>query len=150
MFGLYHQIALALFAGFILAELILPGRAFPTMRLWRIRAALSTLAYFAVATFAPLLWDGALGAHRLFDATALPFWAQVLGGFLALELGVYAWHRTMHNLHPLWRWFHQMHHSAERIDIWAPSTSRRSTCSASPFSAASCWCSASASAARRL
>jgi sterol desaturase/sphingolipid hydroxylase (fatty acid hydroxylase superfamily) len=24
----------------------------------------------------------------------------------------------MHNVQPLWRWFHQMHHSAERIDIW--------------------------------
>ena len=88
------------------------------MRLWRVRAALSTIAYFAIATFAPLLWDGTLGAHRLFDATALPFWAQVTGGFLALELGVYAWHRTMHNVDPLWRWFHQMHHSAERVDIW--------------------------------
>jgi sterol desaturase/sphingolipid hydroxylase (fatty acid hydroxylase superfamily) len=118
VFGLYHQIALALFAGFVLAELLLPGRAFPALRLWRARAALSTLAYFAVATFAPLVWDGTLGAYRLFDATTLPFWAQVLGGFLALELGVYAWHRTMHNVNPLWRWFHQMHHSAERIDVW--------------------------------
>ena len=49
MFGLYHQIALALFAGFVLAELVLPGRAFPAPRLWRVRAALSTLVYFAVA-----------------------------------------------------------------------------------------------------
>jgi sterol desaturase/sphingolipid hydroxylase (fatty acid hydroxylase superfamily) len=24
----------------------------------------------------------------------------------------------MHNVQPLWRWFHQMHHSAERVDIW--------------------------------
>jgi len=35
-----------------------------------------------------------------------------------LELGIYAWHRTMHNVNFLWRWFHQMHHSAERVDIW--------------------------------
>ncbi|HEX8622532.1 MAG TPA: sterol desaturase family protein [Allosphingosinicella sp.] len=118
MFGLHHQIALALFVGFVLAELVLPGRAFPALRLWRVRAALSTLAYFAVATFAPPVWDATLGANRLFDATALPFWGQVAGGFLALELGIYVWHRTMHNFHPLWRWFHQMHHSAERIDVW--------------------------------
>ena len=45
-------------------------------------------------------------------------WAQILCGFLLLELGVYAWHRTMHNTPFLWRWFHQMHHSAERVDIW--------------------------------
>ena len=24
----------------------------------------------------------------------------------------------MHNTPFLWRWFHQMHHSAERVDIW--------------------------------
>jgi sterol desaturase/sphingolipid hydroxylase (fatty acid hydroxylase superfamily) len=24
----------------------------------------------------------------------------------------------MHNTPLLWRWFHQMHHSAERVDIW--------------------------------
>ena len=35
-----------------------------------------------------------------------------------LEFGIYAWHRTMHNTPFLWRWFHQMHHSAERVDIW--------------------------------
>jgi len=35
-----------------------------------------------------------------------------------LELGVYVWHRTMHRTPLLWRMFHQMHHSAERIDIW--------------------------------
>jgi sterol desaturase/sphingolipid hydroxylase (fatty acid hydroxylase superfamily) len=65
-----------------------------------------------------LLWDGWLGEHRLFAADTLPLWAQIACGFLLLELGVYAWHRTMHNMRPLWRWFHQMHHSAERIDIW--------------------------------
>ena len=28
-----------------------------------------------------------------------------------------AWHRTMHANDFLWRWFHQMHHSAERVDV---------------------------------
>src|SRR3546814_3441529 len=76
------------------------------------------MLYFAVATFAPTLWDGLLGAHRLFDASALPLVLQIAGGLLALEPGVYAWHRTMHATPVLWRWLHQMHHSAERVDIW--------------------------------
>jgi len=71
-----------------------------------------------LSTYAPLFWDGWLGEHRLFAADTLPVWAQVAGGFFALELGIYAWHRTMHNTPVLWRWFHQMHHSAERVDIW--------------------------------
>ena len=119
MFGLYHWVALALFASFAALELLARGRSFPEMRLWRLRGALFLAFYLAVATFAPLFWDGWLGEHRLFDASTLPLWAQILFGFLALEFGIYAWHQTMHNVDPLWRWFHQMHHSAERIDIWS-------------------------------
>ena len=118
MIGLYHYIALGLFAGFALLELMLAGRKFPSIVHWRLQGLAFTLLYFAVATYAPLFWDGWLGGHRLFAADVLPLWAQILGGFLLLELGIYAWHRTMHNVDFLWRWFHQMHHSPERVDIW--------------------------------
>ncbi len=118
MIGLYHYIAFGLFAGFALLELALVGRKYPRVLHWRLQGAAFTLLYFAVATYAPLFWDGWLGEHRLFAADTLPLWAQIVGGFLVLELGIYVWHRTMHNVNFLWRWFHQMHHSAERVDIW--------------------------------
>ena len=118
MIGLYHYIALGLFAGFAVLELALAGREFPPVMHWRLQGAAFTLLYFAVATYAPLFWDGWLGEHRLFAADTLPLWAQILGGLLVLELAIYAWHRTMHSFDPLWRVTHQMHHSAERVDIW--------------------------------
>ncbi len=118
MFGLYHFIAFGLFAAFVAADLLVRARAFPEVALWPLKGLAFFALYFAVATFAPLLWDGWLGGHRLVDAAALPFWVQVAGGFVALEFGIYVWHRTMHNAPFLWRWFHQMHHSAERVDIW--------------------------------
>ena len=118
MIGLYHYIALGLFAGFAALELVRTGGNFPAVARWRLRGAAFVLLYFALATYAPLFWDGWLGQYRLFAADTLPLWAQIVGGFLAYELGVYAWHRTMHNTPFLWRWFHQMHHSAERLDIW--------------------------------
>lgn len=118
MFGTYHLIALGLFAAFGAVDHAAAARAFPRIPRWRLQGAAATLLYFTVATFAPLLWDEALGAYRLVDATALPLWAQILGGLLLIELGIYAWHRTMHRTDFLWRWFHQMHHSAERVDIW--------------------------------
>jgi sterol desaturase/sphingolipid hydroxylase (fatty acid hydroxylase superfamily) len=37
---------------------------------------------------------------------------------LLYELGMYVWHRSMHKNHRLWRVFHQMHHSAERLDTY--------------------------------
>lgn len=118
MLGLYHYIALGLFTGFAALDLVARARAFPEVAGWRLKGVAFMLLYFAAATFAPLMWDGWLGAHRLFAADTLPLWAQVAGGFLALEFGVYVWHRTMHNTSLLWRWFHQLHHSAERVDIW--------------------------------
>ena len=118
MFGTFHLIALGLFVAFAAVDLVARARVFPDVPLWKLKGIAFTLLYFAVATYAPRMWDGLLGQHQLVDGSGLPFWAQVVAGFLVLEFLVYAWHRTMHNVQPLWRWFHQMHHSAERVDIW--------------------------------
>ena len=118
VFGTYHWIALALFTGFVLLELGGRAQAWPQVGGWQLRGVAFMLLYFSLATFSPLLWDAWLGQYQLVDASRLPFWAQVLGGFLVLELSIYVWHRTMHNTPFLWRWFHQLHHSAERLDIW--------------------------------
>lgn len=118
MIGLYHYFAIGLFAVFAIAELATRARVFPKVTNWKLKGAAFAVLYVAVATYAPLMWDGWLGEHRLLPADTLPLWAQVAGGFLVLQLGVYAWHRTMHNTPPLWRWFHQLHHSAERVDVW--------------------------------
>jgi len=118
MLGLFHYVAIALFAGFCLLEIAARARRFPDVRYWRLKGTAFTALYLAAATVLPLLWDGALGRYRLFDATALPLALQIAGGLLALELGIYVWHRAMHGTPFLWRWFHQMHHSAERVDVW--------------------------------
>ncbi len=118
MIGTYHYIALAMFLVFVVLDLAARARRFPDVPLWQAKGVLFTLAYFAVATYAPLLWDGFLGQYQLVDGSAWPFWAQLAVGFVVYEFLIYAWHRTMHTVQPLWRWFHQMHHSAERVDIW--------------------------------
>lgn len=118
MIGLYHYIAIGMFAGFAALELLSRGRNFPDVTRWRLKGTGFMLLYLALATYSPLLWDGWLGEHRLLAGDTLPLWAQLLIGFLVLEAGIYGWHRTMHNTPFLWRWFHQMHHSAERVDIW--------------------------------
>jgi sterol desaturase/sphingolipid hydroxylase (fatty acid hydroxylase superfamily) len=107
-----------LFALFAALDLLAPARSLPNVALWRSRGVLSFVLYFAAAVLGPAFWDATIANHTLFDASVLPLWAQIGGGFLILELGVYLWHRTMHSVPLLWRGVHQMHHSAERIDIW--------------------------------
>lgn len=121
MFSPYHLVVYALFAGFAALELTALGRGrnFPSMQRWRLQGVAFTVLYIAVATYAPLMWDGVIGAHSLMDASVLPLWAQIVGGFLVMQFFIYVWHRSMHGSDVLWRAMHQMHHSAERIDIWS-------------------------------
>jgi len=116
--GLYDYIFFGMFAGFAGIDFFYKERQFPSSRLWKIRGVVSLLVYFLVATYSPLLWDSWLGQYRLLDLTGWSFWPAAIVGFLLLELGIYAWHRTMHQTDFLWNWLHQTHHSAERVDIW--------------------------------
>ena len=109
---------LGAYASFALVEWWKPARPLEPTKHWRAKGVFFFILYLAVSTALPFLWDAALAEYRLFDLTHLSLgWATAIG-VVALELGVYAWHRLMHNTPVLWRWFHQMHHSAERMDVW--------------------------------
>lgn len=62
----------------------------------------------------PLEW---MAAHRWIDGTGLGVVGGAIVGFVVLELAVYAWHRAVHTFGPMWRVFHQIHHSPQRVDI---------------------------------
>lgn len=130
----YHYIALGMFIILALLDYIGRGSRLDDVPGWRLRGTVSTISYFAILTYAPLLWDSALGQYRLIPADTYPLWMQVVGGLFVYELGVDWWHRTMHRFDWLWRHTHQMHHSAERVDIWGafwfhPLDSRAGRCS---------------------
>jgi sterol desaturase/sphingolipid hydroxylase (fatty acid hydroxylase superfamily) len=109
---------LALYVALIAADYLRPARTFERVSYWRARGALAAVVYFAIASNLPLWTDALLADYRVIDASALGVGWGALVGLLVLELGVYVWHRTLHAVPLLWRWFHQTHHSAERIDIW--------------------------------
>ncbi len=114
-----HPVSLTLagmYAALLLAERLWPRMTLPQVRGWWLRGLGMFTVYFFLSSYAPLLWDGLLAEHRLFDLTAWPLAAQFVLGFLSYELVLYAWHRSLHSQRGLWRLFHRMHHSAERID----------------------------------
>lgn len=114
----YHYIAFGMFALLALIDHFGRGHKLAAVANWRLLGTISMLSYFAILTYAPLLWDSLLGQYRIIPADQLPLWLQVVGGLFFYELGVYWWHRTMHASDWLWRHTHQLHHSAERVDIW--------------------------------
>lgn len=107
---------LGLYGALILLEALFPARPLPEIKGWKTRALLVFAVYFYLSSYLPLLWGGALAQYQLFDLQALNPFVGAAIGVLVYELLVYAWHRTMHRSHWLWRAFHQMHHSAERVD----------------------------------
>lgn len=111
------QIVFAMFGALLLWERLAPARALPRVRFWTLRAGAAFVVYFLLSSYLPLLWGEALASLQLADLSGWPTWAAAAAGLLAYELGAYAWHRTMHRVTPLWRGFHQMHHSAERLDV---------------------------------
>ena len=108
----------ALYGGLIAWEAAFPARALPRVDGWTPKGLAFFAMYFMLSSYLPLLWAEELGVYRLVDLTGLGTWGGATAGLLVYEAGVYAWHRSMHGSDALWRAFHQLHHSAERIDTY--------------------------------
>jgi sterol desaturase/sphingolipid hydroxylase (fatty acid hydroxylase superfamily) len=106
------------FIGFVVLERLMPARPLPKMSWWKAKGTFFFLFTGVLSTLAPMLWADFFVAHRLFDLSGLGIIGGAIVAFVGFQFGSYWWHRTMHRTDFLWRWFHQMHHSAERIDIF--------------------------------
>jgi sterol desaturase/sphingolipid hydroxylase (fatty acid hydroxylase superfamily) len=109
---------MAIFAALIAWEQLFPARRLARVPYWPLRGLAAFVCYFLLSSYLPLWWDATLVEYRLLDTSTLPVWAQVVAGILLYELFVYWWHRALHSIDALWRIFHQMHHSAERLDTF--------------------------------
>lgn len=102
----------------ILWETLFPARNLPKVKYWKLKGFLAFTLFFFLSSYLPMFWDTYLSKYQLVDLTFLgTAWGAVIGVFL-YELGVYVWHRSMHKNNLLWKIFHQMHHSAERLDSY--------------------------------
>jgi sterol desaturase/sphingolipid hydroxylase (fatty acid hydroxylase superfamily) len=107
---------LALYAALILLEALFPARSLPSVRGWRTRALLVFAFYFFLSSYLPLLWSETLARYQLLNLESVHPIVGAGAAVLVYEFLVYWWHRAMHGSNWLWRGFHQMHHSAERVD----------------------------------
>lgn len=109
---------LFLYASLMLWEAIAPGRKLPKVKNWRLRGIAVFIFYFFFTSYIPLVWDNFLASYQLINLTETSLVLQVFIGVLLYQLGVYIWHRLLHENNMLWKIFHQMHHSAERMDSY--------------------------------
>jgi len=107
-----------IYALLMLWEGIFPARKLPTVRFWQVRGILAYVFFLMLSSYLPLAYAAWLPSAALLDLNTMSPLAAASVGILVYELGIYAWHRLMHSKDLLWRVFHQMHHSAERLDTF--------------------------------
>lgn len=111
-------IAIAMYALLIAWEALFPAQVLPKVKHWKIKGLLSFVVYFYLSSYLPLLTDPILAQYQWFDLTFLGDLGGGLVAILLYEFGIFVWHWAMHRYDVLWRVFHQMHHSAERVDTY--------------------------------
>jgi sterol desaturase/sphingolipid hydroxylase (fatty acid hydroxylase superfamily) len=105
---------------FVLAlvlERLLPARRLPAVKGWMLRGLLSFVVSGGINALLPMAVVSALGGQSLFHLTGLGLLGGALCAFVVTDFAAYWVHRLFHNVHFLWRWAHQAHHSAERLDV---------------------------------
>jgi sterol desaturase/sphingolipid hydroxylase (fatty acid hydroxylase superfamily) len=99
------------------AEAWRPGQAWPHVAGWWARALALNAFQVAAVFLAGKAWNGWMLRHRPWNADGLGVVLGGILGYLAITFVYYWWHRWRHEVGFLWRWFHQVHHSPQRIEI---------------------------------
>jgi sterol desaturase/sphingolipid hydroxylase (fatty acid hydroxylase superfamily) len=71
----------------------------------------------AINVVLPSLVPPRIAAHHLFDGARLGVAGSVVVGYLCVSFATAAVHRAYHRYPLLWRVFHQLHHSPQRVDM---------------------------------
>lgn len=111
-------IFIAMYAALMCWEALFPARPLPKVKYWKLKGMASFFVFFYLSSYLPMWINPWLEPYRLFDLSSWGMIGGALAGILLYELGIYVWHRAMHRYDALWRTFHQMHHSAERLDTY--------------------------------
>ncbi|MEL6484999.1 MAG: sterol desaturase family protein, partial [Bacteroidota bacterium] len=111
-------IVFGMYAVLMTWEAVFPAKKLPMVKFWKMKGLLAFVLFFFLSSYLPMFWDTYLAKFQLMDLSFLGTYWGALVGVLIYELGVYLWHRVMHKYDSLWKIFHQMHHSAERIDSY--------------------------------
>jgi len=100
----------------LIAERFFTGRAFPKVRWWIPKAIVFFFIGGVINSTLPAALGSLFGGRALLDLSGLGL-AGTLVAVLASTFVSYWLHRVFHRIGGLWRWTHQMHHSAERVDM---------------------------------
>jgi sterol desaturase/sphingolipid hydroxylase (fatty acid hydroxylase superfamily) len=106
-------VAVAMF----LWERRVPGRLWPDVGGWWLRAAFLNLVQFTGVLAAGFGWNRWMSQHSVFSIRPIGTALSAICGYLIITFFFYWWHRWRHESDFLWRWLHQVHHSPQRLEV---------------------------------
>ena len=108
----------AVFIGCFVLERIVPGWPLPVVKTWPLRVIVVNAIQLGIVLLAGLTWETWLSSASLFRLS--DYVSPLAGGFIAYFIATfvfYWWHRWRHENDWLWRLFHQIHHSPQRLEV---------------------------------
>lgn len=108
---------IGLTVSFLVAERVFPGRSLPNSKGWYVRSIGINVIQLGITLGIGRIWLPTFGDTAL--ANVSQWNLPILEGFVAWFVGTfvfYWWHRLRHKK-GFWQVFHQIHHSASRIEI---------------------------------
>jgi sterol desaturase/sphingolipid hydroxylase (fatty acid hydroxylase superfamily) len=108
---------LVVFCACFVVERVWTGWRLPDVDTWWPRVLLVNAVQLGVVLIAGITWERWLSSRSVFQLRAInPLLGGVIGYFIATFV-FYWWHRWRHGVPILWRLFHQIHHSPQRIEV---------------------------------
>jgi sterol desaturase/sphingolipid hydroxylase (fatty acid hydroxylase superfamily) len=109
---------LGVFVFCFVLERLIPGWPLPQVRTWPLRVVGVNLVQIAIVLLAGVTWEKWLASASLLklEEHVSPTVGGVIAYFIATFI-FYWWHRWRHESDLLWRMFHQIHHSPQRLEV---------------------------------
>ncbi len=110
-----------IFSAFVLCfilERLVPGWPLTRVKTWPTRVLLVNAIQLGVVLIGGLTWEKWLSSASLFHIS--DHVSPATGGLIAYFIATfvfYWWHRLRHEHDVLWRGFHQIHHSPQRLEV---------------------------------
>ncbi len=117
MEAILHAAVPITFVTLLVIERAFPAREQPVVRFWLVRGVAFFALTAAITSIPPALFAKLLAPYAPIHLDTLPVPIAGVLAFLLADLVHYGVHRLEHTWSWLWRWTHQLHHAAERIDV---------------------------------
>jgi sterol desaturase/sphingolipid hydroxylase (fatty acid hydroxylase superfamily) len=101
----------------MLIERVIPGRRFPRVDGWLVRAVSINFCQVLAILLAGIGWNAWMLQRRPWSTDHFGTLTGTLAGYVVLTFVYYWWHLWRHRSDFLWRWLHQIHHSPQRLEL---------------------------------